>query len=70
MEGIENELEHPKKRRRRFYSQRLLSAHLVVDEDLRQVAAVISDDLWSDFFGHFNSEKGTFTQATVEIGGH
>ena len=45
MEGVSFEAEHPKKRRRRHYSERPLSAHLVLDDSLMNFG-VVSEDLW------------------------
>jgi peroxin-6 len=47
MDDFDNEVEHPKKRRRRS-AQKPVSAHLRFDENLREDVAVLSADLWSE----------------------
>ena len=47
MDDFDNEVEHPKKRRRRFANQKPISAHLTFDESLHEDVAVLSPDLWS-----------------------
>ena len=47
MDGVLFESEHPKKRRRRPYKERPLSARLVLDDSLRGNVGIISEDLWS-----------------------
>ncbi len=45
MDGFENDLEHPKKRRRRLDYTTPTAARLVGDESLRGITSVVSDDL-------------------------
>lgn len=62
MDDFDNEVEHPKKRRRRFANQNPVSAHLTFDENLREDVAVLSGDLWSELVSgttHF-----TFSQVS------
>jgi hypothetical protein len=48
MDDFDNEVEHPKKRRRRYVSQKPLSALLTFDDNLREDVAVLSADLWAE----------------------
>lgn len=48
MDDFDNEVEHPKKRRRRHASQKPLSALLTFDDNLREDVAVLSADLWAE----------------------
>ena len=51
MDGFENDLEHPKKRRRRLDYKTPTAARLVGDESLRGVTSVVSDDLLPHLIG-------------------
>lgn len=51
MDGFQNDLEHPKKRRRRLDHKTPASARLVGDESLRGLTSVVSDDLWAELVG-------------------
>ena len=57
MDGFQDDLEHPKKRRRREY-RAPVSARLIPDEELRGTACVVSEDLWIDLSGHAVSALG------------
>lgn len=58
MDGFENDLEHPKKRRRREHKAPA-SARLVGDETLRGITSVVSDDLWTELVGRTSDPTGT-----------
>jgi hypothetical protein len=47
MAGDCTELEHPKKRRRRFYHEKPLSARLSLDDSLPGDAGLVDEDLWT-----------------------
>ena len=58
MDGFEIESEHPKKRRRRLGQRSPASARLLGAEDLRGIASVVSDDLWTNVFGSSKDDLG------------
>ena len=58
MDGFENDLEHPKKRRRRLDHTTPSAARLVGDESLRGITSVVSDDLEAALISATSSISG------------
>ena len=64
MDGVLLESEHPKKRRRRYYTEQPLSAHLVLDDNLRGNVGVVPEGLWLELEAWQDAKSGT---AAVEL---